>query len=129
VSQHPVLDAARAIRLYLPSLLPPEDVTLYDEVIAELLAKADRTPDDIAAELGDLLDTKPSTRKWMQRALTGDPRLFEERGVDMATPPQPVHTPRYHCDACGYRWYRRTGEQPPPCPVDGHLLVADGGGT
>ncbi len=123
-----IIEASQAIRLYLPTLLPAAKASKLDHSIGLLLTNADQAPNKTAEQLERLLAGNRVTRAWMERFLRGaDPSSYEERLIDLTTPPQPVYAPKYQCGTCGYVWYRRSGTEPPPCPQDGCDLIADGG--
>jgi hypothetical protein len=122
-----IIEMSRRIRLYLPTLLPGHDSAVLDQVIETLLANAVRAPEKTATELERALSGKRVTRKWLEQAMSGArPSRYEERVVDVTTPPQPVYAPKYKCGKCGFDWYRRTNAAPPLCPRDGSTLTPDG---
>jgi hypothetical protein len=125
-----VIEAARAIRPYLPELVPGEAEAIDGE-LATLLASL---PDDPAAPgkiEQRLLSPKPLL-EWTATFLDGgEPpdvkelrTAVEERYAGLPGHGDPPPLPRkYVCPSGDYVRYRRGGEPLPPCPSDGLALV------
>jgi hypothetical protein len=119
--EDPILDAARAIRPYLPHLVGTraDDV---DRTLVELLkgASAGETVDDA---LLDVLQRDPATHNWtasyLERGLPPDIAAVREKGLqELPGHGEVVAATRFRCPRGDYLWYRRSvGQEIPRCPT------------
>lgn len=121
----PVLEAARAIRPFLPEmkgLANPEDV---DRRLV-LLLRAAGEGIDVEGQVVDLLRANPSTHDWAIKFIEfgvppgTDQVLKGGGGAGYQVPPgraAPVRASRYECPVDGlFAWYRRTAmDEIPDC--------------
>jgi hypothetical protein len=122
-----VVEAARAIRGYLPDLLDGPDAVSVDAALAAVLGSS--SPDGV--RILEVLRLRPATRDWLV--------AFLETGLppDLAPPTEKAFAPlpgsgghvdatRYRCPvADDYIWYRRSVGLPVPrCPTCHVPLVA-----
>ena len=121
------LDAARAIRSYLPELLgDPGTAATIDARLAELLQAAhDGRP--VTDAVTDVLAERSATRNWAARFLErGCPPdvVGPERGVPGGPPVSVLPAPRFVCPSGDFAWWQRAaGIEPPSCPSHGQPLV------
>ncbi len=126
------LDAMRAVRAYLPDLLPDEhDVARYDRDIGELLRMSAVEPSDSVDRLHRLVRGTPKIDDWL-RLVLADPGLrppdvqdWEERGVTGIGAALPVPARKYVCPVDGdfVRYQRVAGQDMGDCPGHGVALV------
>lgn len=126
-----VLEAARAIRPYLPDLVGPASDRV-DREIAILLA-AEGRGEDIANQMRALLDADEVTADFVAEVLDDAPHYRPPdrqpdtlRGVQrLPGDVGPVlHAGRFACPHGDYVWYRpAVSVSTPPCPTHGAGLV------
>jgi hypothetical protein len=124
-----VLEAGRAIRWYLPSLVG-EEAPQLDREIADLLNAA-RRGEDVADQVVDLLAARTATHVWAAQLL-GDPGLrppevrgLQDRGFQgLAGEPGIVDAMKYICPEGDYVWYRLSvGDPVEECPTHGRIMI------
>lgn len=120
-----ILEAARAIRPYLPTLLDAEPAAQIDGALAALLAAGGHDAEDrILVEL----DRHNATRDWaagyIELGLPPDLAQYAERSFSEAPGyGDPVRIPKFDCPHGDYAWYRHdVGEEPPRCPTHGVVV-------
>jgi hypothetical protein len=121
-----VLDAARAIRTYLPSLLDPEEAADVDRALAELLAEP-ATSRDLNERVLAQLDKHDVTAEWagvfVEHGFPPDLVKLLERGYG---PPAGSGDPvivKYGCPHGDYVWYRHAvGQALHICPSHGVVV-------
>ena len=120
------LDAARAIRSYLPELLGAPDASSTDARLAELLhAAQDGRPvtDAVVAVLAERPETRNWTAQFLERGSPPDV-VGPERGVPGGPPVAVLPAPRFVCPSGDFAWWQRAaGIQPPNCPSHDQPLV------
>jgi hypothetical protein len=128
-----VLEAARAIRPYLPDLVGPVADQL-DRRIAELLAAAAQG-ENVAAAVRSLLVSQEATGGFVVEVLADapsyrppylQPGYLRSRGLQpLAGDVGPVlHVGKFACPHGDYVWYRPAVSIPiPPCPSHGPGLT------
>jgi len=126
VGDEVVLEAARAIRFYLPDLTGPGAEGL-DEQLASLLAAAGRG-ELVVERLLDVLDDHPATHSWVAGFLEYQlpPEAVEtrERYAGLPGHGEVTRAPRFLCPSGDFSWYRtRVGLVPPRCPTHGFELA------
>ncbi|MFB9903068.1 hypothetical protein [Allokutzneria oryzae] len=110
-----VVDAAKAIRPYLPDMLG-EDAERFDLLVSGLLAQAEADPDETALRLEQLLSMPPVTARWLERVLADD----QLRPPELQQHPQ---LGRFECPGKDFVWYPRiVGQRAPICPTHGRPL-------
>jgi hypothetical protein len=123
-----VLEAARAIRAYLPDLVGDEAPEV-DRQVSELF-EAQSSGEEITERLVELLSARSATREWAAR-LIGDERLLPpevsalmDRGLSRPPgPPGVINAARYVCPEGDYVWYRLSVSEPVgSCPSHGAVL-------
>src|SRR4051794_25510757 len=116
-----IVDAACAIRGYLPELLGSAAAAELDAALATLLS-ADHPDEDGLLEQFDRYDT---TRDWAAAFFQfhAPPELVQlgERGFSEAPGyGDDVHVPKFVCPHGDFAWYRHAvGETLPRCPTHG----------
>jgi hypothetical protein len=116
VTDEDVLEAARAIRPYLPDLAPDVGEQLDGDLAALLSAAADG--DDVRLDVARLLRSEPATREWTQEFL----RLRQPPEVVKAFEPAPGHGApvpalKFVCPLGDYvRYAAGVGERIESCP-------------
>jgi len=129
-----VLEAARAIRVYLTRLV--DDPRAADALDQELAGELGQVSDPAvsARRLRVLLERNEDTAWFLGRVLADAPDhrppYYQQNAYRVsgtASPlgdPMPVGAARYNCPACGnYVWYRPDiGTPVPRCPTDDVLL-------
>jgi hypothetical protein len=113
-----VIEAARAIRYFLPNLPDLDRPDEVDHRLVVLLREAQRGT-DVESEIVDVLMAQPPTWDWAAKFVeTGLPPGFPHvtRGPSpLPGRTEPVRAPRYACPVDGlYVWYRRTDQQKIP---------------
>ncbi|HLM89367.1 MAG: hypothetical protein ACLPN6_31160 [Streptosporangiaceae bacterium] len=137
VDREGLLEAARAIRPYLPDLVGPA-ADQVDHEIAELLAAHGRG-DNVIPALWSLLARHAATRDFVTEVLADEPHYRPpglqpgyqcpaERGTPgthlIAGNVGPVHVGKYLCPKDDYIWYRpAVGVTVPLCPTHGRDLI------
>ncbi|MFF3913984.1 hypothetical protein ACFYZB_10935 [Streptomyces sp. NPDC001852] len=128
-----ILDAARAIRPYLPDLLSfaPELATRIDDELARLLQKG--AGPDSADLVRGVLEGNPVTEVWVSQFLEFDvPPEFVPGGTRGSVTPGPAGDgetlrpgPKFVCPVGGdFVWWRRhVGQDVPRCATHGVILV------
>jgi hypothetical protein len=128
-----VLEAARAVRPYLPELVGP-DAGRADRRIADLLAAAG-LGEDVAAELWSVLTGTEAIAAFVVEVLDDAPyyrppewQPSNPRGGGLEHLPGPAgpvqHAGKYACPQGDYVWYRAAvGTPVPQCPTHGSILV------
>ena len=114
-----VLEAARAVRPYLASLMPGSYAAV-DERLATLL-KRGAAGEDVRNEVLTLMRGSPACRQWWiefaRGGVPGDVSSAGRRYGELAGSGEPVEMPRFACPHGDYVWYRRAVRQlPPRCP-------------
>ncbi len=113
-----VIEAARAVRVYLSQLVP--DPMAVDARLAALLGL--ETPGwEAEMEILDVLRSTEDLRAWTAAFMTGraPPQISATRtaGVDIRVS-SPVSFERFVCPSGDFSWYRfLPGERAPPCPT------------
>ncbi|OHV29151.1 MULTISPECIES: hypothetical protein [Pseudofrankia] len=119
-----VAEAARAIRPYLDELIGPRAAAGLDRQLADtLLGPAD--PAERTRRLRDLLDTNPTTSRFLMEVLTDPPHFrppyqqphYHHRTAGSGSPlgdPSPATADRYTCPHGDYVWYRPDVGTPVP---------------
>ena len=128
-----VLEAARAVRPYLPDLVGPEAERLDDRV-AELLSDFNGREEVIAA-LRLVLDSHEGTSSFLDWVLADAPHYRppsvqpdylrdSESFSPLAGAVTPIlHSGKYRCPKGDYVWYRpAVGAAVPACPTHGSAL-------
>jgi hypothetical protein len=121
-----ILDAARAIRPYLPRLVGPraDDV---ERDLAQLLNRASGG-EVVDHEILAYLERDPATHEWtaafLERGHPSDVAIMREKGLqELPGHGEVVAAARYSCPGGDYLWYRRTvGQEVPRCPTHQLLL-------
>jgi hypothetical protein len=118
-----ILEAARAVRAYLPELIPTEHAEL-DRQLAAILLDADRDPTAVERFLV-LLEEHRELAEWtsgfVERGYPEDLAEVIERGYG-EPPGEGIDLPgtKFTCPEGDYVWYRRMVNQPVPgCPTHG----------
>jgi hypothetical protein len=112
-----IVQAARAIRPFLPELIP-DDAARFDQLLLVLLTKND-AGQDIVTDVQDLLATKDATRDWLIEFVSEQQAPPVQRGFHALLGQTEVGTKASHrCQNCGYEWApQQVGELPPGnCP-------------
>jgi hypothetical protein len=118
-----LLDVARSIRPYLPSLIGAQAASV-DEKLAALLRRA-HAGEDVDAAVYEVLSGAPQTRNWAAATLGDDqllpPDLQQRRGGNFSGLPgmaDPVDAIRYVCpeDGAYAVWQLFVGDPLPGCP-------------
>jgi hypothetical protein len=125
-----LLEAARAIRPYLPELVGAE-ASAYDQEIARLIADA-QAGRNVDEQLFTVLSRPADVRDWVASVLESDrnlpPRIQQviERGYhSLPGPGEPVDAERYECAYGDYVWYQLSvGDLVPQCPTHKRGLVS-----
>jgi hypothetical protein len=123
-----LVEAACAIRPYLPALLAEEAVG-FEAELAALLAE-EGEPAGLEDKIVALLDSRVATREWaagfLEHGLPPDLVQLAERGFgELPGYGEPVRADKYRCPFADYVWYRHAvGEAPPECPTHGVPLEA-----
>jgi hypothetical protein len=120
--EEPILEAARAIRAYLPDLLGDTALEV-DRSIADLFS-AGAAGAQITDELVSVLSEHTETRDWTAQLLSNGELLppqisvLIDRGAAPPGDPGVVSAVRYVCPQGDYVWYRTSvSEQVPSCPT------------
>lgn len=127
-----VLQAAQAIRPYLPELLSRPDA----EAMANRLDLVLRQTADSAAqqaEVRQVLSLAEPTREWLRLFIEEETPAAEILTIIRTYQPLPgkagvVASPRYRCPvaSCHQTWYRRAVQADvPDCPIHGIKMVRD----
>lgn len=128
-----ILQAARALRPYLPQLVGPDSEAL-DARLAERLAATSRG-ENVTDALWPLLSEREETLTFAAWVILDAPHYRPpdlqpdhpgERSGLQPLPGDigPVHADRYVCPNGDYVWYRRViGTPIPACPTHGPVLV------
>lgn len=129
-SETGILEAARAIRFYLPELLG-QNSTEVDVKLARLLAEAERG-ENVTDALRVLLAKDATTNNFTKRVLE-DPPFFRPPRVQSLGAPRGgeqlvgdpfVQANKYICPEHDYVWYLpEVGTPIPDCPSHPHLLL------
>jgi len=130
-AQRDVIQAAQAMRPYLPELLDASVVTAFAQRLEQLLAQSAQTQDDQAVR--ELLGQQEATREWLRLYLEERRPAAEILKVLRTYHPLPgksgaIASPRYRCPvaSCNRVWYRRQVEDAVPnCPIHGIQMVRD----
>ncbi len=129
MEEEALFEAARAIRSYLPELVPGR----ADEIDAKIGESFTLGPAEAARQLTELLSSEAKLLDWTAE-LVADPGLRPPdvaRSVKAYQPlpgnQPPVAAERYICPEGADRvWYRRSaGQAVPYCPKHGVELVAE----
>lgn len=117
LTSNDVLDAAHAIRPYLPELLGAEAETV-DHALAELLAKAE-SGEAVDNQILELLAEREPTRDWIRQYLPYE-GLYNMKGSydPLGGSVSPIKANTFVCQVpgCSEIWYRpRAGIEPPRC--------------
>jgi hypothetical protein len=129
-----ILEAARAIRPYLPGLLVTKtDAERLDRDLAELLARS-RRGEDVEGLVEASLRQRRATFNWTAGFLEmgRPPRMAAvdaERSeyAELPGAGDPTRADRFVCPEGDYVWYRRAvGQVAPACPTHGPLRPAPG---
>jgi hypothetical protein len=123
------LEAAKAVRPYLPELMAAQQAVAADRALAAALA----APPEQGAAVAEAVLLRPELEAWtLAFATHGVPEDLVEadllRGFrELPGAALPVRAPRYRCpDGDDYVWYRRSaGTAIPLCPTHSVRLVAD----
>jgi hypothetical protein len=125
-----IIDAAKAIRLYLPDLVV-DSADGLDSRLAELLGAA--VPPDLEQSIRELLSSQPETREWTAAFLElGEPpevHAYPERGVLPESLPgslgdvRPVRAKRFECPHRDMTFYRRYAGQSLPLCKTHHIAM------
>ena len=123
MSEPDLLDAARAIRPYLPSLLDESAAAEVDSSLAALLASGG-TEDAVLAELEGHEATAEWTAAFLEHGAPPELAVVRERDfTELAGHGEPVRAPKYICPEGDFVWYRHAvGQQPPRCPTHGKVV-------
>ena len=122
-----ILEAARAIRSYLPTLLDASSAAQTDAALAALIADPGDTGDVEERILGEF-ERHDATAEWaaafLEHGLPLELVRHGERGFyELAGHGEPVRTPKFACPDGDYVWYRHAvGQSPPVCPTH-HKVV------
>ncbi|GAA3796991.1 hypothetical protein GCM10023083_35390 [Streptomyces phyllanthi] len=128
-----ILDAARAIRPYLPNLLAfsPGSAARLDDELAQLLEKS--AEPDTADRLRRVLESNPVTEVWVSQFLEFDvPPDFIAPGTRGSATSGPAGDgeivrpgPKFVCPVGGdvVWWRRHVGQDIPRCTTHGVTLV------
>lgn len=127
-----VLQAAQAIRPYLPELLTRQDAGVIANRL-ELALNATTDPVAQSEELTHILSATDPTREWLRLYLEEQHEAAAILKIIRTYQPLPgkagaVTSPRYRCPvaSCHQTWYRReTTAEIPNCPIHGVKLVRD----
>ncbi|MEY9842797.1 hypothetical protein [Streptacidiphilus sp. EB103A] len=129
MEEEALFEAARAIRSYLPDLVPGR----ADEIDARIGESLALEPSEAARHLSELLSSEAKLLNWAAE-LVADPELRPPdvaRSVKAYQPlpgtQPPVAAKRYICPVGADRvWYRRSaGQAVPHCPEHGVELVPE----
>jgi hypothetical protein len=127
----PLIEVARAIRPFLPQLLPPLQAEEVDREIAELL---NAPGGDLAPALQTLLEQHEATADFMADVLDDAP-LFRPPAYQHHTvrssiykslpgDPPPAYAGKFGCPQGDFVWYRPAVGMPVPCcPTHNVTLV------
>ncbi len=113
-----ILEAARAIRPYLPELLTAEQAKAIDHQLTQLLTQQDQTKVDNL--ILDILCSQEPTRQWIDEFLELKlPPTLEKSYQPIPGNLTPVSSvAKYTCPFGDYVWYQRqVGEPIPNCPT------------
>lgn len=115
-----ILEAARQIRPELPNLLHSDQITDFDQKLAQLLAQA-KLGKATDSEILTLLKSNDRTYDWIVNFLSVE-RV--SKGPSLPGHPGSVSAPKYVCPEGDYVWFRRTNDSPiPRCPTHGNLVL------
>ncbi|MBM3727972.1 MAG: hypothetical protein FJW40_21425 [Acidobacteria bacterium] len=115
-SSDDILEAARTIRPYLPSLIGPPAAAVLDAKLASLLADArqGRKVDNLILDALQAPEAREWTRQFLRAGALETLRAYQP----VAGPGRPVAAEKYCCPQGDYVWYRRqVGETVPKCPT------------
>lgn len=113
-----ILELARAIRPYLPDLLPQPTATKVDQTLENLLAEADSNS-STPLLIQKCLRSHEATREWANKFL-GDPEFADTHRQynPLASQPSVILSTPFKCPECHRIWFRsRVGEEIPLCPI------------
>ena len=125
-----VLEAARAIRPYLPKFVNPAIAADVDAELAGLLARA-AGGEDVEGRLWAVLKANEATRVFLDRVLDDAPDFrppqvvseLTSRYCGMPGEPSPVPADKFGCPHGDYVWYRpEVGVPVEHCPTHGCAL-------
>jgi hypothetical protein len=115
-------DTARAIRAYLPGLVPEDLASALDRELADLLELA-RQGHLVGDRVAATLEQSPATLAWsgafLEHGVPPEFVVLPERAYQ-GLPGAPVATPpdKYRCPEGDFVFYRRTAAVPlPVCPT------------
>ncbi|HZC98624.1 MAG TPA: hypothetical protein VFA46_00015 [Actinomycetes bacterium] len=117
-----VIEAAKAIRYYLPELLDADRPDEVDHRLLVLLRQEDQGT-DVEAQIVDVLMAQKPTWHWAATFVeSGLPPGFPQATRGPARLPgmgSPVRARRYVCPVDGlFSWYRQTAREEIPCCKD-----------
>jgi len=118
-----VLECARAIRAFLPDLLPADRAQQIDAQLANLLAQA-KTGPIVIADFLQVFMSQPTVQTWAGEFLS--PQIISKGPGDTQLPGRMgfVSAPRYVCPEGDYVFYRRSVGTPlRPCPTHPDLTL------
>jgi len=126
-----LLNAAQAVRPYLPQLLDAPTAQALDQQLATLTQAATTTGNGEA--LWAAIATQDPLRTWLrfylEQGYSPEASLEAVRTYQpLPASPHAVASPRYRCPVanCHHAWYRRSQtEAIPQCPIHGVTLVRD----
>jgi hypothetical protein len=120
-----ILDAARALRAYLPELVGPDRAAPLDRELAELLERPG--DEDVPDRLAAIFEREERVHVWVAEYFTyGAPGdvAETERVASLPGVPRPPGPERYACAHGDFVFYRRTvAALVPECPTHRTALV------
>jgi hypothetical protein len=121
------LDAARAIRSYLPELLGESDAAASTDARLAALLHASQDGKPVTDAVAGVLAERSVTRNWaahfLERGCPPDV-VATERSVPGGPPVTVLPAPRFVCPSGDFAWWQRAaGVEPPNCPSHDQPLI------
>lgn len=121
MSSAPILEAAKSIRQFLPSLLEGQ-ASEFDQQLSDLLNRH-QAGEPLDNQITSLLASNPETRKWMRDFLN---TVRGNNGFNRLPGITSISAPRYSCPHGDYIWHHIDSSDPIPlCPTHHCPLVRD----
>ncbi len=124
-SKEQILQAARAVRPYLETLLSAPRAKELDDRLAEVLAQA-HAGEDVEVDLIKVMSDSVELNRWTTEFLHEEmPGVTFRTGGIGETPVQPIGVTRYACpEGDDYDWFRLSvADTVPRCPSHDVELV------